>query len=100
MYNIKLTAEQLRVMNIALNEYAMIVPEKSAEVFKLLLTMAEQQSKQRESVEAFERAIAAGLLSNDPAADNFADKYMYMGTSEFSSMFKHIMTRKYIHVPI
>lgn len=46
--------------------------------------------------EAFAEAIAAGILSPDPAADNYADLYMYMGHWSGVGRFKHRNTRKYI----
>ena len=46
---------------------------------------------------AFEAAIKAGRLSNDPKAANYAGKYMYMGTDdEDNDLFKHIDTRRYL----
>lgn len=46
---------------------------------------------------AFEAAIASGRLSNDTSADNYAGKYMYMGTNaNDDDLFKHINTREYL----
>lgn len=108
MYNIKVNELQLQALHGGLHLYAnglakIDTPESkisSRIVRELALSLLKQQDEQRERVLAFERAIAAGLLSNDKDADNFAGNYMYMGTSEFSIMFMHIMTRECIHEPI
>lgn len=53
-------------------------------------------------VAAFEAAIAAGRLSDDPQADNYAGHYVFMGYSGLglrgasNALFKHIMTRRYL----
>ncbi len=50
-----------------------------------------------EARNAFYRAIYHGRLSDNPQADNYAGKYMYMGKSanrQYDS-FKNIITRKY-----
>lgn len=51
--------------------------------------------------EAFEDAIAAGRLSANPNAANYAGRYMYMGTyggpGEVKDQFKHIATRQYLN---
>lgn len=60
--------------------------------------------------QVFDSAIAQGRLSADPAAENYAGDYMYMGSypqeryrlangsaiAEFRAQFKHILTRQYI----
>ncbi len=46
--------------------------------------------------EAFEQAIAKGILSVDQTKPNYAGNYMYMHTDEQGDAFKHIDTRKYI----
>lgn len=44
----------------------------------------------------FQKAIAAGRLSDEPRAENYAGKYMYMGTWNGKDEFKHSYTRKYL----
>lgn len=48
--------------------------------------------------EAFALAIQQGRLSRDPAAENYAGHYMYMGptVSGNGDAFKHSLTRQYI----
>jgi hypothetical protein len=46
---------------------------------------------------AFDRAIAAGILSKEPSAENFAGDFMFMGALEEGDAFKHIGTREYIY---
>ena len=46
--------------------------------------------------QAFNEATAAGRLSADPAVDNFAGHFMYMGTWAGIDKFKHIETREYL----
>ena len=53
----------------------------------------------KESSQAFEEAIAAGRLSDKPAANNYAGHYMYMGTHDGVDLFKHIDTRQYLPAP-
>ena len=50
----------------------------------------------RNSVDAFNDAIAAGRLSVDESAPNYAGHYMYMGTERDVDLFKHVDTRKYL----
>ena len=45
---------------------------------------------------AFDEAIAAGRLSGEESADNFAGNYMYMGSVKGTDQFKHIATRRYL----
>ena len=57
----------------------------------------------RDSREAFDNAISAGVLSEAPAAVNFAGRYMYMFTERDGAgleidAFKHIDTRRYIRI--
>lgn len=50
-----------------------------------------------EAQEAFDKAILQGRLSENPQAENFAGRYMYMGKSangQYDS-FKNINTRRY-----
>ena len=46
----------------------------------------------------FDRAIASGRLSADPAATNYAGDFMYMGTNRDSgrAYFKHSVERTYL----
>ena len=50
----------------------------------------------RDSKDVFKEAIESGVLSDNPNADNFAGKYMYMGTYGTKDQFKNIVTRKYL----
>ena len=50
----------------------------------------------RDSMTAFDEAIAAGRLSGEESADNFAGNYMYMGSVKGTDQFKHIATRRYL----
>ena len=51
----------------------------------------------RNSVDAFNDAIAAGRLSANESARNYAGHYMYMGTdAKGIDLFKHINTRTYL----
>ena len=51
----------------------------------------------RDPQEAFEYAIKAGRLSDQPQHENYAGRYMYMGTRDDGrDTFKHIDTRRYI----
>ncbi len=50
----------------------------------------------REPGAAFDDAIAAGRLSADRQAPNFAGLYMYMGTVDGVDTFKHKDTRRYL----
>lgn len=50
----------------------------------------------KDSVQAFEEAIASGRLSRNPNADNYAGHYMYMGPGKGGDAFKHSLTREYI----
>ena len=45
---------------------------------------------------AFDQAIAEGRLSQRPASQIFAGKFMYMGTYSGKDQFKNIDTRKYL----
>jgi len=47
---------------------------------------------------AFRDAIASGRLSSNPAAENYAGRYMYMGTrcNGKGDAFKHSLTREYL----
>ena len=52
-----------------------------------------------DSKEAFDEAIAAGLLSADPSAENHAGAFMYMGTDPIAGhAFKAIDTRQYVYM--
>jgi hypothetical protein len=46
---------------------------------------------------AFDRAIAAGILSKDPKSENAATHYMFMGALEEGDAFNHIGTREYVY---
>lgn len=50
----------------------------------------------RDSQQAFEQAIAEGILSTDPKQPNYAGNYMYMCTWDGVDEFKNIITRKYL----
>jgi hypothetical protein len=50
----------------------------------------------KEPAQAFSEAIAAGRLSADRNAPNYAGQYMYMGTWGGRDAFKHIDTREYL----
>jgi hypothetical protein len=53
----------------------------------------------RDSREAFEDAIALGVLSDDPTSTRYAGKFMYMGTHpESGDAFKNIDRRNYLYV--
>ena len=45
--------------------------------------------------QAFDDAIKAGQLTNNPSDNNYAGLYMYMYTDETGDHFKNINTRKY-----
>ncbi len=46
--------------------------------------------------EVFDEAIKNGRLSDTPGEENYAGRYMYMGTWDGIDTFKHIMTREYL----
>lgn len=47
--------------------------------------------------EAFKAAIKARVLSDQPQHENYAGRYMYMGTRDDGrDTFKHIDTRRYV----
>lgn len=55
----------------------------------------------RDSQQAFKEAIDAGRLSAEPAANNYAGRFMYMGDcrtpqGNMQSQFKRIDTREYL----
>ena len=50
----------------------------------------------RDSDEAFQDAIDAGVLSLDPCSHRYVGDYMYMHTLGPVDSFKHRDTRKYI----
>ena len=55
---------------------------------------------EKDSDAAFERAIRAGVLSEDPEKDNFAGFYMYMHhDAGGAAWFKHRDTRAYVTLP-
>ena len=58
------------------------------------ITAGDVEIKKQEPVSAaaFDLAIMRGILSDDPAANNYAGKYMHMGSMQF----KNINTREYI----
>ncbi len=45
--------------------------------------------------EAFSKAIATKILSENKTDSNFVGNFMYMGTKNGVHQFKHIDTRKY-----
>jgi hypothetical protein len=55
------------------------------------------QFTEEEARVAFDRAIAAGVLSIDEDAENAASAYMFMGALEEGDAFKHIGTRRYVY---
>ncbi len=50
-----------------------------------------------EPMEAFSYAIERGTLSAHEQDNNYAGNYMYMGSTDTSHHFKHIMTRSYVN---
>lgn len=54
----------------------------------------------RDAGEAFESAIRAGVLSDNPHSPKRAGCFMYMYTEANRDYFKHIQTRNYITAPI
>ena len=50
----------------------------------------------RDPKTAFDEAIASGRLSDTPGTDNYAGRYMYMGTWLDVDAFKHRDTREYL----
>lgn len=99
MYNIKVNEVDLKVIDLALNHYynSLAVNPVNDMITEIRERIRNQQAEQCESVQAFEAAIAAGLLSNDKGAVNYAGKFMYMGTQQKDSFtelfFKHSISR-------
>lgn len=61
------------------------------------MTKNEVEEEHLKSQKAFRDAVESGRLSHDKTADNFAGKYMYMGTNkEGKTLFKDCWTRDYI----
>lgn len=62
------------------------------------LTYKQAAALHKDPQQAFEEAIAAGRLSTDPQAENYAGHYMYMGIANdgVRDAFKHSLTREYI----
>ena len=54
------------------------------------------EPKFHDPMRAFDAAIAAGRLSGEESADNFAGGFMYMGTVDGVHQFKNIATRRYL----
>ncbi len=59
----------------------------------------------RSAEKAFQNAIDKGYFSANPKHDNFAGRFMYMGSkdcgdeqAELIDAFKNIVTREYTHV--
>ena len=104
MYTIKVNNLELQALTAALCNYRVMTnnvgsPESvlmGRILRELEVSISKQQEEQREPVEAFERAIAAGYLSNDPQAANFVGTYMYMGLNNGKAAFKHYNTREYL----
>ncbi len=46
---------------------------------------------------AFDRAIAAGVLSADEGAENFAGNFTFRGTEAEGDEFRHILTTQRIY---
>lgn len=100
MYTIKVPIEDMTTLLAALNHYVLDLKNDPIrkQAAKLNLNVSEQVLEQTEPILAFDRAIKDGVLSNDINADNYAGRYMYMGTSKDGPSFKHRMTRQYLHV--
>lgn len=102
MYNIKVSIEDMETLLAALNHYTLDLKDdpirRQSAAFNL--NIGEQVLQQSEPVLAFDKAIKAGVLSKDNDADNFAGKYMYMGTSQEGPTFKHRMTKQYLHIKL
>ncbi len=56
----------------------------------------EPQPEFRDPEIVFEKAIESGRLSDTPGTENYAGRYMYMGTWDGIDGFKHIETRQYL----
>ena len=56
----------------------------------------EPQPTFRDPVAVFDEAIASGRLSDAPGTDNYASRWMYMGTWNGIDSFKHVETREYL----
>ena len=52
----------------------------------------------RLACDAYNDAIAAGYLSDNPSAENYAGHYMYMHSDSARDHFKHRNTRQYLIV--
>lgn len=61
------------------------------------MSMTTQQPTFKDAQQAFEEAIAAGRLSANSNATNFAGNFMYMGTYGDKDQFKNIDTRQYLN---
>ena len=51
-------------------------------------------------IECFEHAIFMRVLSDNPSADNYAGRYMYMHSDATHDHFKCIDTRAYVMSPL
>jgi len=61
-------------------------------------THAYSQIGDRNPQHAFEDAIISGRLSDAPGSANWAGNFMYMGTTRSGDHFKHIISRRYLHM--
>ena len=61
-------------------------------------THAYSQIGDRNPQHAFDDAIIAGRLSDAPGQANWAGNFMYMGTTRSGDHFKHIVSRRYLHM--
>ncbi len=50
----------------------------------------------KEPEQAFDAAIESGRLSDTPGTENYAGRWMYMGTWDGVDAFKNINTREYL----
>ena len=62
----------------------------------LAVTNWEVQMNYENPALAFEKAIAAGLLSRDETSSIYAGLYMYMGHVNGVPTFKNTITRRYL----
>lgn len=100
MYNIKFTPVQLNALYGFLMSY-MVTGALPDQAGLMLADIQKQQDAQRESVEAFDKAIAAGVLSNDKERFTYAGNWMFIGQSwaaDKKYAFKHVNTREYLHI--
>ncbi len=58
--------------------------------------MTSTKMEYRNAAQAFDAAIAAGVLSADQSSERYAGAYMYMCTVSGEDQFKNITTRQYL----